>query len=67
MATHLRVLLDAEQHSGETVFVVLGVGHLIGDQGIPAILKSKSYRVERNSRRKMEKSPERGGEIAVDS
>jgi uncharacterized protein YbaP (TraB family) len=45
MAERLRVLLDAEQHQGETVFVVVGAGHVIGPNGIPALLAERGYRV----------------------
>lgn len=50
MAERLRVLLDAEQHRGEAVFVVVGAGHLIGSQGIPAILAERGYSVTRLDR-----------------
>jgi uncharacterized protein YbaP (TraB family) len=66
MSNHLEVLLDAEQHAGELVFVVLGVGHLIGDQGIPSLLREKHYQVQRTSRREMEVSLSGRRSLAVD-
>jgi uncharacterized protein YbaP (TraB family) len=54
MAERLRVLLDAEQHRGEIVFVVIGAGHVIGSQGVPAILASWGYPVVRLSRDELE-------------
>lgn len=64
MAERLRVLLDAEQHRGESVFVVVGAGHVIGPQGIPAILASQGYPVELLDREALD-SPLGGGSIAV--
>lgn len=54
MAERLRVLLDAEQHDGESVFVVIGAGHVIGPQGVPAILAGWGYPVTRLSRDELE-------------
>lgn len=34
---------------GKTRFVVLGAGHMVGEQGIPALLARRGYRVERVS------------------
>ena len=50
MAERLRVLLDAAQHRGEQVFVVVGAGHLVGPRGIPAILEGWGYSVRRFGR-----------------
>jgi len=64
MAERLRVLLDADQHRGESVFVVVGAGHVIGPQGIPAILARWGYPVELMDREALD-SPLTGGKIAV--
>ena len=47
MRAQLEVLLNAEQHAGENVFVTIGVVHLIGDRGICAELEAAGYRVKR--------------------
>ncbi len=49
MAEQLGVLLEAEQHEGERVFVVMGIRFLLGQQGIPALLQKKGYAVKRYS------------------
>ena len=33
--------------SGSTYFVLVGAGHLVGDQGIPELLSGKKIKVER--------------------
>ncbi len=50
MAEQLGVLLEAEQHRGEAVFVVVGTGHLIGPRGIPALLADRGYEVSQSDR-----------------
>jgi len=65
MGRRLKVLLEAEQHAGETVFVVLGVAHLVGDQSIGHRFAAEGYQVRRVTRAEM-RSPEVAGEsIAV--
>ena len=49
MAEQLGVLLEAEQHRGERVFVVMGIQYLVGQEGIPALLQEKGYAVKRYS------------------
>ena len=46
MAEQLGVLLEAEQHEGERVFVVMDIQFLLGKQGIPALLQKKGYAVK---------------------
>ncbi|MCH2185163.1 TraB/GumN family protein, partial [Myxococcota bacterium] len=46
MAEQLGVLLNAEQHQGERVFVVMGIQHVVGQQGIPSLLQKKGYAVK---------------------
>ena len=65
MAERLRVLLDAEQHRGEAVFVVVGAGHMLGPEGIPALLSSWGYQVTRFTREQLLHPPPLGGSIAV--
>jgi len=55
MAEQLRILLDAEQHRGESVFVVIGAGHVIGSQGVPAILANWGYPVTQLDRDELER------------
>ena len=64
MAERLRVLLDAAQHKGEQVFVVVGAGHLLGDRGIPAILEGWGYRVQRFDRDALLAARRQGGALA---
>ena len=47
MTEQLNVLLEAEQHHGEQVFVIIAANHLVGPQGIPALLKSRGYQLKR--------------------
>jgi uncharacterized protein YbaP (TraB family) len=42
--------LDQLLHEPKTWFVVLGVGHMVGDEGIPKLLEAKGYRVTRVAR-----------------
>ena len=65
MAERLRVLLDAEQHRGEAVFVIVGAGHLLGPEGIPAILSGWGYEVTRLTRDELLHPPPTGGSIAL--
>lgn len=65
MAARLRVLLDAEQHRGETVFVTVGAGHLVGPQGIPEILADLGYPVVQLGRDDLLRERETGGFVAV--
>ena len=39
--------IEALLQSGKVSFVVVGAGHLIGEQGIISALKAKGYRVRR--------------------
>jgi uncharacterized protein YbaP (TraB family) len=32
--------------SGQNAFIVVGVGHLVGSDGVPALLRKRGYRVE---------------------
>ena len=45
MQAQLEVLLNAKQHSGESVFVSIDVAHLIGKRGICQGLRKKGYQV----------------------
>ena len=38
--------LEEYLRSGKTWMVVAGVGHMAGDQGVPALLRAKGYQVE---------------------
>jgi hypothetical protein len=33
--------------SGETVFIAVGMLHLLGEKGLPALLRKRGYRVEK--------------------
>jgi uncharacterized protein YbaP (TraB family) len=46
MSARLAVLLRAEQHAGESVFVVIGAGHLIGKRGVRKLLESEGFKIE---------------------
>ncbi len=39
--------IDARVRAGERLFVAVGALHMIGPQGLPALLRSRGYRVER--------------------
>jgi uncharacterized protein YbaP (TraB family) len=39
--------IDAIHASGRSVFAAVGSLHMIGDQGLPALLARRGYRVER--------------------
>ena len=47
MQAQLEVLLNARQHAGESVFVSLGVAHLVGVEGICQQLEENGYNVTR--------------------
>lgn len=47
MQAQLEVLLNAHQHANESVFVSLGVAHLVGDKGICQHLEDNGYDVTR--------------------
>ena len=53
----LKVLLEAAQHSGESVFVVLGASYTIGERGVAATFKEQGYRVERLKRSELRRAP----------
>jgi len=40
-------LIDAYQKSPRTEFILVGVGHLVGPDGIVEALKKKGYKVEK--------------------
>jgi hypothetical protein len=46
MAARLTVLLRAEQHADESVFVVIGAGHLIGERGVRELLEEEGFVLE---------------------
>lgn len=46
MAARLEVLLRAEHHAGESVFVIIGAGHLLGDRGIRKLLEDEGFWVD---------------------
>ena len=62
LGKELKSLLDAVQHSGESVFVVVAVSHMIGDRGVAAALKDQGYRVDRVERSDLRRvTPAAGG------
>jgi len=61
MGKQLKVLLEANQHAGELVFVVLGVAHMLGDASIADDLAAQGYRVDRIPRSEL-RTPRRPGE-----
>ena len=65
MSKQLKVLLDANQHTGESVFVVVGVAHMVGNRGIGAILEAQGYEVRRISRSELRENPAPGEAIAI--
>ena len=65
MSKQLKVFLDADQHAGESVFVVLGVAHMIGDRGIAASLAAQGYQVDRVSRSEMRRVRKDGDSLAL--
>lgn len=46
MTARLEVLLRAEQHAGESVFAIVGAGHLLGDRSIRALLHDDGFEIE---------------------
>jgi uncharacterized protein YbaP (TraB family) len=50
MTSRLLPLLDKSQYAGRSVFVVIGVAHLLGQRGIPTLLADKGYRVRQLKR-----------------
>ncbi len=45
MTKKLHSLLSSSDYAGQTVFVVVGAGHMLTDKGIPALLKGLGYEV----------------------
>ena len=41
--------LDTRMSSGGDVFAVIGAGHVVGAEGLPALMRARGYRVERIS------------------
>jgi len=50
MTSRLLPLLDKPEYAGQSVFVVVGVAHLLGQRGIPTLLANKGYRVQQLKR-----------------
>ncbi|HIG00485.1 MAG TPA: TraB/GumN family protein [Myxococcales bacterium] len=65
MGKQLKVFLDAGQHTGESVFVVLGVAHMIGNRGIAASLAAQGYRVHRLSRSELRRARKDGEPLVL--
>ncbi len=65
MGKQLKVLLDAKQHAGESVFVVLGIAHLVGDKSIIADLEHEGYVVRRVTRPELREVPTDGDSVAL--
>mgnify|MGYP002713214354 CR=1 FL=1 len=47
MAANIETMLKQGQTTGASYFVVVGTGHLVGDEGIVKLLKDKGYTVKR--------------------
>lgn len=47
MAADIEAMLKQGQTTGASYFVVVGTGHLVGDQGIVKLLKDRGYTVKR--------------------
>jgi hypothetical protein len=65
MSKRLKVLLDANQHAGESVFVVLGVAHMIGERSIRENLAAQGYRIHRVTRSELRRVY-KSGDAVVD-
>ena len=65
MGKQLKVLLDADQHTGESVFVVIGAAHMVGRRSVGAILDAQGYEVNRVSRSELRRTPTPGEAVAV--
>ena len=65
MGRQLKVLLEAKQHAGESVFVVLGVAHMVGDQSIGRRFAADGYQVHRVTRAELRSPLVAGESIAV--
>lgn len=50
MTSRLLPLLDKPEYAGQSVFVVVGVAHLLGQRGIPTLLADQGYRVQQLKR-----------------
>jgi methanogenic corrinoid protein MtbC1 len=61
----LKVLLDADQHTGESVLVVIGAAHMVGRRSVGAILDAQGYEVHRVSRSELRRTPTPGEAVAV--
>ena len=64
MSKRLKVLLDANQHAGEAVFVVLGVAHMIGERSIRETLATQGYRIRRVTRSELRRVNRNGDPLA---
>lgn len=65
MRAQLEVLLNAEQHADEDVFVTIGVAHLIGDRGICAELEARGYDVKHISPKRLRMLSDKESSVAV--
>ncbi|HIF96525.1 MAG TPA: TraB/GumN family protein [Myxococcales bacterium] len=65
MSKQLKVLLDADQHAGESVFVILGVAHMIGERSIRETLAAQGYRIHRVTRSELRRVY-RNGDVVAD-
>ena len=65
MQAQLEVLLNAKQHAGETVFVSLGVAHLIGEKGICQNLINAGYDVTQIKGNALPKTQDKEPPIAL--
>jgi hypothetical protein len=64
MSKQLKVFLDADQHAGESVFVVLGVAHMIGERSIRETLAAQGYRIQRVTRSELRRVYKSGDAVA---
>ena len=65
MQAQLEVFLNATQHTGETVFVSLGIAHLIGEKGIRQKLIEAGYDVTRVKANALPQSGDKELPIAI--